>query len=60
MDDDYIVRMIQFTGDIHGAVRVDNDGFASIYINDDLSREARQRAFRHARLSPHSRREHRS
>lgn len=46
-DDEYRVYMIPFPGDIMGAVRVDADGFPSIYINDALSPDARRRAFDH-------------
>ena len=35
-DGDFIVRMVNLPGDIHGAVRLSEDGFANIYINDQL------------------------
>ena len=47
IDGEYIVRMIAFPGDIHGAVRLSEDGFANIYINDFLAPEAKRRAFEH-------------
>lgn len=46
-DLNYRVYMMPFPGDVKAAVRVDPDGFASIYINDALSPEARKRAFMH-------------
>lgn len=46
-EDEYRVYMIQFPGDINAAVRVDCEGFPSIYINDALSPEAKKRAFLH-------------
>jgi hypothetical protein len=46
-DGDYHVYMIPFPGDIQAAVRIDADGYASIYINDLLSPEAKKRAFLH-------------
>lgn len=46
-EDEYRVYMMPFPGDIMGAVRVDAEGFPSIYINDALSPEAKKRAFLH-------------
>lgn len=46
-DGDYFVRMVDFPGDIHGATRLDEEDFASVYINDWLSPMGRRRAFRH-------------
>ena len=46
-DDEYRVYMVKLPATIHGAVRVDKDGFPSIYINDDLSPMAKIAAFRH-------------
>ena len=46
-EDEYRVYMIKFPGDINAAVRVDCEGFSSIYINDALSPEAKKRAFLH-------------
>lgn len=46
-DGDYQVYMVKLPGDIHGACRLDADGFASIYINNDLSPKAQQAAFHH-------------
>ena len=47
IDGEYIVRMVNLPGDIGGAVRLSEDGFANIYINDQLSPSARRKAFRH-------------
>lgn len=46
---EYVCRMVDLPGDIHGAVRLSRDGsdFPNIYINDWLSPEARRRAFLH-------------
>lgn len=44
---DYQVYLINLPGSVKGAVRIDNDGFASIYINDALSPSARRAVFRH-------------
>jgi len=46
-DGDYHVYMIPFPGDIKAAVRIDAEGYASIYINDYLSPEAKKKAFLH-------------
>lgn len=46
--DEYRVYMISLPGDINEAVRMDANGFASIYINDCLSPAARRAAFDHA------------
>lgn len=46
-EDEYRVYMIQFPGDINAAVRVDCEGFPSIYINDALSPAAKKRALLH-------------
>lgn len=43
----YRVYMVKLPGDVRGACRLDADGFASIYINDDLSPKAKKAAFRH-------------
>lgn len=50
MNDDgegYRVYMVKLPGDVRGAVRLDEEGFASIYINDDLSPEEKRKVFRH-------------
>jgi Zn-dependent peptidase ImmA (M78 family) len=43
---------------VRGAVRIDEEGFASIYINDDLSPKAKKAAFmheiRHIRRNDHT------
>lgn len=46
-DDYYRVYLVPLPGDIKGAVRIDEEGFASIYINDDLSPKAKKAAFLH-------------
>lgn len=46
-DLNYRVYMMPFPGDIKAAVRVDADGYPSIYINDALSPQAKKRAFLH-------------
>lgn len=46
-DEDYRVYLIPFPGDIRAAVRLDTEGFPSIYINDKLSPQAQKRAFLH-------------
>ena len=47
-ENEYHVYIVSLPGDINEAVRVDADGFASIYINDCLSPAARRAAFDHA------------
>ena len=47
IDGEYTVRMINLPGDIHGAVRLSEDGFANIYINDQLAPDAKRKAFDH-------------
>lgn len=46
-NDEYRVYMVPFPGDVLGAVRIDVEGFPSIYINDALSPQARKKAFLH-------------
>lgn len=46
-DADYRVYMVHLPGSIRGAVRVDGEGFASIYINDALSPAAKKATFLH-------------
>ena len=46
-DDDYHVYLMPFPGDIRAAVRIDSDGYPSIYINDKLAPEAAKRALLH-------------
>jgi len=46
-EDEYRVYLVHLPGTIHGACRIDKDGFPSIYINDALSPEAKKAAFRH-------------
>jgi Zn-dependent peptidase ImmA (M78 family) len=45
--DEYRVYLIKLPPTIHGAVREDENGFPSIYINDDLSPQAQKAAFLH-------------
>lgn len=47
MTDEYRVYMMPFPGTIKAAVKVDAEGYPSIYINDALSPEARKRALKH-------------
>jgi len=46
-EDECRVYLIPFPGDINAAVRIDNEGFPSIYINDALSPAAKKRAYLH-------------
>jgi hypothetical protein len=46
-EDESRVYFLPFPGDINGGVRIDNDGFASIYINAYLSPKAAKKAFAH-------------
>ena len=46
-DGEYKVYLVNFPGDVLGVVRIDEDGFASIYINDQLSPQAKRRVFLH-------------
>ena len=46
-EDEYRVYLVKLPATVHGAVRVDKDGFPSIYINDALSPAAKKRAFLH-------------
>ena len=45
--DNYRVYLVKLPGTVHGAIRIDNDGFASIYINEQLSPQAKRAAFLH-------------
>lgn len=45
--DDYAVVMYPFPGDILACVQVDPDGYPTIFINDYLSRPAKQKALDH-------------
>ena len=45
--DDYNVVYVPFSGDIRAAVRVDCDGYPTIYINVNLSPEGRKQALNH-------------
>ena len=44
---DFAVRMVNLPGAIRGAVRMSDDGFMNIYINDNLSPEAKQATLEH-------------
>lgn len=44
---EYRVYLVKLPGTIHGAVRIDKDGFPSIYINESLSPDAKKAAFLH-------------
>lgn len=46
-DEEYRVYEIPLPGDIYGAVRVDADGFASIYINEALAPQAKRETLDH-------------
>lgn len=46
-DDEYRVYMMPLPGTIKAAVKLDNEGFPSIYINDALAPDARKKAFIH-------------
>jgi Zn-dependent peptidase ImmA (M78 family) len=46
-DELYRVYMLPFPGDIKAAVRIDAEGYPSIYINDALSPAAKKQAFLH-------------
>ena len=45
--DDYRVIMMDFPGDVLAAVRVDANGYYTIYINDKLSLQAKREALKH-------------
>lgn len=57
IEDECRVYLMPFPGDIKAAVRLDAEGFPSIYINDALSPQAKRRAFlheiRHIRRNDH-------
>lgn len=46
-EDEYRVYMVSLPPTIRGAVRMDESGFPSIYINDNLSPQARKAALLH-------------
>ena len=58
MTDDYRVYMVKLPGDVRGACRLDDDGFASIYINDELCPKAKRAVLlheiRHIRRKDHT------
>jgi Zn-dependent peptidase ImmA (M78 family) len=45
--DNYRVYLVKLPATVRGAVRIDNDGFASIYINEQLSPQAKKATFLH-------------
>ena len=47
IDGEYAVRLLNLPGDVSGVVRLSEDGFANIYINDQLSPQAKRMAFDH-------------
>lgn len=50
MDDEYDgyrVYEVALPGDIYGAIRMDEDGFASIYINNLLAPEQKKKTLDH-------------
>ncbi len=47
LPDEYRVVLMPFTGDIYACVRIDNNGFPTIYINEALSPAAKRRALDH-------------
>ena len=47
IDGEYAVRLLNLPGDVSGVVRLSEDGFANIYINDQLSPQAKRKAFDH-------------
>ncbi len=44
---EFCCRVISLPGTIHAAVRLSEDEFPNIYINDSLSPEAQRKAFWH-------------
>lgn len=46
-EDEYRVYEVPLPGDVRGAVRIDAEGFASIYINEALCPEQKRRTFDH-------------
>ena len=46
-EDEYRVYLVKLPATVRGACRLDADGFASRYINDDLSPKAKKAVFRH-------------
>lgn len=44
---DYCVYILDMSTDIRGCVRIDSDGFASIYINARLSRAEQYNVLKH-------------
>lgn len=46
-EDEYRVYEVPLPGDVRGAVRIDADGFASIYINEALCPEQKKKTLDH-------------
>lgn len=46
-DGEYRVYLVKMPGDVRGAVRIDHDGFASIYINEALTPKEKKAVFLH-------------
>ena len=44
---DYRVIFLPFPGDVLGSVRIDAEGFATVYINEALAPRARQEVLEH-------------
>lgn len=57
-DDYYRVYLVPLPATVRGACRLDPEGFASIYINDQLSPKGKKAAFlhemRHIRRNDHT------
>ena len=57
-DGEYRDYLVPFPGDIKAVARLDEEGFPSIYINENLSEIARKAAFlheiRHIRRNDHT------
>lgn len=47
LEGEYRVYLVKLPARIRGAVRLDKDGFPSIYINDQLSPTAKKAVFKH-------------
>jgi len=45
--DDYNVIMLPFPGPIRACVRINGDGYPTVYINDNLCPMAKREALRH-------------
>lgn len=45
--DDYKVYLVKLPSTVYGAVRVDRDGFYSVYVNDGLPEEKQRQVIAH-------------